>query len=98
MIKIKIYPDTKLNQKPFALMQFYALVADCGSVPPAGSNSAVQSSTGTTYQSTVTYVCNTGYRAVTNTTLTCQANGSWSGNKGPNCTGNFINMVHNSDR
>ena len=65
----------------------YQYKVHCGDEPPAGINSAVQSSTGTTYQSTVTYVCNTGYTTAANMTLTCQANGQWSGNQGPNCTG-----------
>ena len=48
-----------------------------------------QGSTGTTYQSTVTYVCNEGYETSGSTTLTCQADRQWSASTGPDCTGMF---------
>ena len=63
------------------------MTVDCGSVPSAGSNSVVQSSTGTTQSSTVTYQCNIGYGTNAGLTLTCEADGQWSGNSGPDCTG-----------
>ena len=61
---------------------------NCGSAPPPGNQSTIQSSTGTIYQSTVTYVCNTGYRPVGSLELSCQANGQWNESRGPHCTGN----------
>ena len=48
-----------------------------------------QSSTGTDYQSTVTYVCDVGHETSGSTTLTCQADHQWSGTTGPDCTGIF---------
>ena len=70
----------------FVIMISY-LVVNCGSVPPAGSHSSLVNSTGTIYQSTVTYVCNTGYTTAASMTLTCLSTGQWSGNNGPDCTG-----------
>ena len=63
------------------------LAVSCGNLPPAGSNSGVTSSTGTYYTCTVTYTCNTGYTTAASMSLTCQADGTWSGDKGPDCTG-----------
>ena len=56
-----------------------SLAADCGSLanPPNGE---VKMS-GTTFNSTITFSCNDGYHLVGETTRTCQANGSWSGNE-----------------
>ena len=42
--------------------------------------------TTTTFQSDAVYACNTGYDLVGMETLTCQANGRWSGMK-PFCQG-----------
>ena len=59
----------------------------CGSQPSPGTQSTQASTTGTTYGSTVTYQCNTGYETSGGLTLTCQANGQWSASSGPACTG-----------
>ena len=72
---------------------FLFIVVTCGSVPPAGSNSVIFSNTGTTYQSTVTYACNTGYETNASTTLLCQASGQWNGTSGPACMGLFIIII-----
>ena len=52
----------------------------CGS-PPAAPANGRRSGSGTTYQSTVTYNCNAGYSPIPPgpNTITCMANGQWSG-------------------
>lgn len=54
----------------------------CGN-PPSGTNSAVSFTT-TNYNDTAMYTCNNGYTGGPST-ITCQANGSWSGG-GLNCS------------
>ena len=84
VISCGIVPPAGSNS--YISMALFSAVS-CGSVPPAGSNSAVQGSPCTTYTCTVTYVCNTGYTTGSGLSLTCQANGGWSGSQGPDCTG-----------
>lgn len=56
----------------------------CGAVPAAGANSSFGSSTGTTFNSTATYNCATGYTlnatgaGLTNYTRTCGSGGTWA--------------------
>ena len=58
----------------------------CGSVPTPGSNSALQSSTGTSQSDTATYACNTGHTTGAAMTLTCQSDGTWKPATAPDCT------------
>jgi len=51
-------------------------VVDCGGAP--NLSNATSSTTGTTYNSIVTYTCKTGYSMVGNPTRTCLADGTWS--------------------
>lgn len=51
-------------------------IRDCGS-PPSVTNGS-RSFTTTTYQSTASYSCNSGYVRSGPVTATCQANGAWS--------------------
>ena len=54
----------------------------CGAVPSGGTaptNSTFASSTGTTFESTATYTCNSGYtRFGASTTVMCTSAGTWS--------------------
>ena len=56
---------------------------ECGSPPTADPNGTVDALT-TTIGSVATYTCNDGYDLVGNTTLTCQADGTWGGTA-PTC-------------
>ena len=63
-----------------------SLVVDCGS-PPAPSNGGTSSTvTSTTFNTMVSYVCDTGFILSGTSSITCQASGQWSG-EGPTCTG-----------
>ena len=57
----------------------------CGT-PPAAPANGHRSGSGTTYQSTRTYTCNPGYSPTPPgpNTITCMANGQWSGSA-PRC-------------
>ena len=61
----------------------YLLVVSCGGL--SGSGTLSVQTTGTTYGSTATYNCATGYVLSESSTRTCQANGLWSGSV-PSCT------------
>ncbi len=60
----------------------YTLAVDCGSLTDP-TNGTVDASP-TTFMSTATYTCNTGYNINGGNTSTCQANGTWSGSE-PTC-------------
>jgi len=53
-------------------------VVDCGNAPDVGTSGSVVV-TGTTYSSTATYTCKTGYSLTGTKMRTCQADGTWSG-------------------
>ena len=57
---------------------------DCGDLN-SPSNGQV-TLTGTTFGSTATYECNTGFTLMGNMERTCQDDGNWSGNE-PTCVG-----------
>ena len=58
------------------------LPGDCGAThAPANART---STSGTTVGHTVTYMCNSGYKLMGNSTRTCQSNGQWSGSQ-PSC-------------
>ena len=57
---------------------------DCGGlVDPNNGN--VDTTSGTEYQDTATYSCNTGYDLIGATTRTCQADSLWSPPTPPTC-------------
>ena len=58
---------------------------DCGSLTDP-ANGQVDLTSGTTFNQTATYSCNTGYNLVGDSTRTCQATGVWSGSA-PTCQG-----------
>jgi hypothetical protein len=57
-------------------------VVDCGAAPNLAN--AIFTTTGTTYNSTVTYTCKTGYSMVGTPTRTCLTDGTWS-TPAPSC-------------
>ena len=59
------------------------IVAHCGSLTDP-ANGQVDLTSGTAFEQTATYSCNTGYNLVGNRTQTCQALGQWSGSA-PTC-------------
>jgi len=62
-----------------SLKWFYCAAIDCG--PPDGADNAVVSVTSTTYNSSVTFQCFSGYwfyRRVYAITSTCRADGLWT--------------------
>ncbi|KAH3837217.1 hypothetical protein DPMN_110598 [Dreissena polymorpha] len=56
------------------------LLLDCGPLPTLSYGTA--SSTDTTYRSTATITCHTGYSLHGNATLTCNSNGIWGNVEG----------------
>ena len=60
---------------------------DCGTPPDAPTNGQ-RGTFNTTFMSTVTYSCNTGYALQGDSTLTCMANEQWSPSV-PTCNGEF---------
>jgi len=58
-------------------------IVDCGALT-APTNGSVDATSGTTYDETATYDCDTGYAVSGSATLTCEANGNWSGSA-PTC-------------
>ena len=73
---------------------FFHVVVDCGT-PPAAPANGQRRILGTNYLSAVEYQCNTGYyyyykwRSLK--TLTCMANGQWSGSA-PACNGKTLRI------
>ena len=63
-------------------------VVDCGSLT-APANGQVDLTSGTTFNQTATYSCNTGYNLVGDSTRTCQATVEWSGSV-PTCQGMLL--------
>ena len=74
----------------FDLVTYYSTAAvSCGAAPPTAHGHHQES--GTTFGSTVTYRCNSGYMRSGVMTRMCKANGQWSGIT-PNCTGGLLDL------
>ena len=56
---------------------FYLLAIDCGPLTDP-TNGQVDTSSGTTFGSTATYTCDTGYTLSGSQSRTCGADGMWS--------------------
>ena len=67
-----------------SLFYFYAVVVDCGSLA-SPTNGRVLLTT-TTFDSTATYECDTGFNLIGDMERTCQENGQWTGGA-PTCEG-----------
>jgi hypothetical protein len=65
---------------------------DCGTPDPAPANGSLSHTT-TTYGSTATYSCDAGYGLVGAETVTCQADGTWSGSA-PTCEPLYCDVVY----
>jgi len=63
----------------------------CGPAPDAPANGQ-RSGSGTTFRSTVTYTCNTGYTPQGDNGHTCMANGEWSG-RTPTCNRKLLTVL-----
>ena len=63
-----------------------ATAISCGPPPDAPANGQNGTFNNTTFMSTVTYSCNTGYNLQGSSTLTCNASGQWSPSV-PTCNG-----------
>ena len=71
-----------------AVMTTYASVppttdpaaVDCGTPPDANANGNPPDYSTTTFESTVTYTCQSGYMRIGDRTITCMADGQWSAN------------------
>ena len=74
------------SSRYITLVIFFILaVVDCRSLT-APANGQVDLTSGTTFNQTATYSCNTGYNLVGDSTRTCEATGQWSGSA-PTCRG-----------
>ncbi|KAK3105074.1 hypothetical protein FSP39_016693 [Pinctada imbricata] len=60
----------------WSTLSYSCTIKDCGTPPTV--TDGTRSYSATTYQSTVTYSCNTGYLGSGSTTITCQDSGTWS--------------------
>ena len=69
-------------------MLFHAIcpVVNCGN--PGAPSNGQHTGSSTTYNSVVTYTCNTGYTRQGSNRRTCQSNGQWSGSV-PRCNRKF---------
>ncbi len=61
---------------------------DCGPLTDP-ANGQVNTSSGTTFGSTATYSCDTGYKLSGSLSRTCRADGSWS-NTIPSCQSTYV--------
>ena len=61
----------------------YLIVADCGFLNDP-DNGQVDTSSGTTFSSTATYTCNTGYTLSSSQSRTCGADRNWTSTE-PSC-------------
>ena len=67
---------TKFLAFHFSLITLLLLAVDCGPLP-APTNGRVDTSNGTTFESTATYTCDTGYTLSGSQIRTCGADKSW---------------------
>ena len=63
----------------------------CGPAPKAPANGQ-RSVSGTTFESTVTYICNRGYTRQGDNGHTCMANGQWNGST-PTCNRKLFTVL-----
>ena len=71
----------KRNSKHYVTSNLYAAV-NCGFLSPPANGDVVH--TGTTFDETAEFSCNTGYQLSDSTTRRCMANGMWSDDS-PTC-------------
>ena len=69
------------------LLLLHCTAVDCGD--PGTVTNGQHAFTTTTYNSVVTFTCNTGYTQPGSNRRTCQANGQWSGSL-PRCNRKFL--------
>ena len=70
-----------------------AAVVDCGTPPDANANGNPPVYSSTTFGTTVTYSCQSGYMRVGDRTITCLANGNWNASA-PMCTRELTLQQH----
>ena len=68
------------------LFHVLSSAVNCGD--PGTPSNGRRTGSSTTYNSVVTYTCNTGYRLEGSSSRTCQSNGQWSGSL-PRCNCKF---------
>lgn len=69
--------NDNLNKKQQEILFLFSSARECGTLKNPQYGQVVL--TGTTFGSTATYSCNTGFILVGERTRTCQASGEWSG-------------------
>ena len=81
----KLLPASKPAYLHILLTTLFPAV-DCGN--PGTPSNGRRTGSSTTYNSVVTYTCNTGYTRQGSNRRTCQSNGQWSGSL-PRCNRKF---------
>ena len=64
-------------QAIYKYVSLLSIVVDCGALSDPANGQV--NTTGTTFEQTATYSCNTGYNLVGDSTRMCQATANWSG-------------------
>ena len=78
-VKFNLPVVVSMNQHS---INFVFTARDCGALMPPTDGSVEHPTT--TFMSTATYSCNSGFTVEGDSTRTCQANGTWSGSD-PTC-------------
>ena len=69
------------------------LVQNCGD--PGTVTNGVRMMDKTTYQSSVSYFCNPGFKLIGSTKRVCQADGQWSG-QSTSCVSEYFKKLHSA--